>query len=522
MRLSGNTIFLFMVLCLSFSKANAQLTVQTFANNCRAQLGLETNIPGFNCEHALPLQSDLFGVDTSCAMLSDPGCRAGQRLGRLEFSPGDSDVAGIFICRKYANHALTAEQYSDIALILHNKTTGKTCFFQSHLGGAVHDHEVPSPHANNASNVWRQQAPDNCVSCHNNDPYIVSPHVVQAFNKFNLVAFNPKGATYQVLSHTANALININNRVEGCAGACHYKTNFENGVGAWMPSGANIGGFWHKSASIKHTKADFDVFRPAAGKWFHLDQKTWTWSESPWGISGDKAMSADFDGDGDTDTSIWRSSTKQFWVNFSSTGSTWNTTFGNSTDIPVPADYDFDGRDDIALYRPSTGEWFLVDWRSWTFTTKNVGQSGGVPAPADFDGDRKADPAIWIPSTGNWHVLRSSGGPVVVTQWGLQGDIPAPADFTGDGIADRVVFRPSDGKWYIFRSDGGGSFWIGWGQNGDIPVPADFDADGKVDPAVFRSSNGTWYYAISSTNYGGWFKQFGQNGDQPVITYRNP
>lgn len=191
-----------------------------------------------------------------------------------------------------------------------------------------------------------------------------------------------------------------------------------------MPSGANIGGFWHKSASIKHTKADFDVFRPAAGKWFHLDQKTWTWSESPWGISGDKAMSADFDGDGDTDTSIWRSSTKQFWVNFSSTGSTWNTTFGNSTDIPVPADYDFDGRDDIALYRPSTGEWFLVDWRSWTFTTKNVGQSGGVPAPADFDGDRKADPAIWIPSTGNWHVLRSSGGPVVVTQWGCKAISP--------------------------------------------------------------------------------------------------
>lgn len=508
-----------MIGSVGFNQANA-LTVQAYANTCKTELQIGENIPGFDCERGMLMGNSLFG--TACdsqATLSGPGCTEGQRMGQVSFT--NKNIKGVFMCRKYANSTLGAEQYSDIALIVSNKSTGQTCFFQSPVGGTL-GRSVPSPHATNATTVWKNDMnpTQECVRCHSNDPYIITPHVITGFNRLNLTGFNPLGA-YKVLENSSVISYQPNLPASSpgtdCT-QCHRTPSVA--AGSWMSALASdvysTSGLWNiQNKGIRRGKVDMDFFRPSNTKWYHRETDNGAIKESIWGQSGDKVMKGDFDSDGQSDMSVWRPSTRQFLVYRTSTKSTWSRTFGLSTDIPAPADYDGDGRDDLALYRPSTGDWLIIDWVSSTHRTLNLGKKG-TPVPADYDGDLKADIAVWEPSTGNWYIKK--GTTMVTTTWGKNGDIPAPADFSGDGIVDRAVFRPSEGKWYVH---GATASWR-WGMTGDIPVPADFDGDSKADLAFFRPSEGKWYWADSSKAFGSaWSLKWGQNGDQPVTMYQN-
>lgn len=82
----------------------------------------------------------------------------------------------------------------------------------------------------------------------------------------------------------------------------------------------------------------------------------------PWGFDSDVPVSGDFDGDGQTDISVYRPSDGYWWVLTSTSGfsSYFAIPFGNDTDTPAPNDYDSDGRTDIAVFRPSTGVWYVL------------------------------------------------------------------------------------------------------------------------------------------------------------------
>jgi hypothetical protein len=59
----------------------------------------------------------------------------------------------------------------------------------------------------------------------------------------------------------------------------------------------------------------------------------------------------------------------------------------------LPGDYDGDGLTDPAVYRPSTGEWFVL-YSSTNYTSsavENWGLDTDVPVPGDYDGDRRTD-----------------------------------------------------------------------------------------------------------------------------------
>jgi hypothetical protein len=102
--------------------------------------------------------------------------------------------------------------------------------------------------------------------------------------------------------------------------------------------------------------------------------------------------------------------------------------FGVSTDKPVAADYDGDGRADIAVYRPAEGNWYLLQ------STAGVGIAHwgipiDIPVTGDYDGDGKSDLAVFRPADGNWYLLNSSNSSFTFTHFGLSGDQPVSAGF---------------------------------------------------------------------------------------------
>jgi hypothetical protein len=137
-------------------------------------------------------------------------------------------------------------------------------------------------------------------------------------------------------------------------------------------------------------------------------------------------------------------------------------------------DFDGDGVTDTNIFRPSNGTWFRLNSGSSTLSIVQWGQNGDVPVDGDFDGDRLADQAIFRPSDGSWWINRSSDGQAFVTQFGTNGDKPVVGDYDRDGKSDIAVWRPSNGNFLITRSSQNFSTFFGFpfGQNGDIPVQA--------------------------------------------------
>ena len=250
-------------------------------------------------------------------------------------------------------------------------------------------------------------------------------------------------------------------------------------------------------------KSDISVFRPDNGSWY-VQQSTAGFTGVAFGLSTDKLVPADYDGDGKTDVAVNRSGT---WYIQQSTAGFTATTFGDGNDIPVPADYDGDGKADVAVFRPSNGYWYIQQSTNG-FAAVAFGQNGDKPVAADYDGDGKAD--IAVNRSGTWYIQQSTAG-FTATAFGDSNDKLVPADYDGDGKADVAVFRPSNGYWYIQQSTNGFT-GTQFGLGTDIPVAADYDGDGKADIAVFRS--GTWY--VQRTTAGFYGVAFGASTDTPL------
>jgi hypothetical protein len=135
------------------------------------------------------------------------------------------------------------------------------------------------------------------------------------------------------------------------------------------------------------------------------------------------------------------------------------------------ADFDGDGIPDLSIFRPSNGDWFVVNSGSNTISSVQFGQDGDLPVNGDFDGDKLSDVAIFRPSTGTWFFLMSSNiGQLVQVNFGLDGDIPVPGNYNHTGRTDIAVWRPSVGDYFIRNSITGEVKETHFGQLGDIPI----------------------------------------------------
>lgn len=262
-------------------------------------------------------------------------------------------------------------------------------------------------------------------------------------------------------------------------------------------------------------RADLSVFRAATGEWFQKNSQDGTFSGRPWGIASDMLAPADYDRDAVIDYAVFRDGS--WWIINSTDGSVRFEQFGTAGDIPMPGDYDADGFADIAVFRPSSGTWWRRNSGNLQVIGTQFGQSGDVPMAGDFDGDAKRDIAVFRSSNSHWYILRSIDGQASAAQFGTAGDIPLNGDFNGNGRSDLAVFRPSNGTWYVARPTGVPSQNFDATQFGlttDKPVPADYDGDGKSDIAVFR--DGTWWILRSSNGQTA-SEQFGLAADKPVV-----
>lgn len=260
-------------------------------------------------------------------------------------------------------------------------------------------------------------------------------------------------------------------------------------------------------------KTDTTIYRPSNGTWFIANSGNSTFNIFQFGMNGDKPVAADYDGDGKTDPAVFRGGV---WWRMKSSNNTFDAvSFGLATDVPAQGDFDGDGKTDVAVFRPSTGVWHFLSSATNGYSAQQFGLGGDVPMPGDFDGDGKADVSVFRPSNGVWYRLNSGNGSFFSAQFGMTGDAPVPGDFDGDGKADLAVYRPSTGTWFASRSSDGGYMVVGFGLSTDVPLAGDYDGDGKADVAVWRPSTGVWH-RLNSASGSYLAYQFGISSDVPV------
>ena len=263
--------------------------------------------------------------------------------------------------------------------------------------------------------------------------------------------------------------------------------------------------------------ADLAVWRASTGTWWVMGGAAGSHPATQvWGLSSDKPVQGDYDGDGKTDFSIYRPTTGQWFV-LQSSDNAWAPviSWGVSTDVCVAADYDGDGKTDRAVWRDGT--WFIVRSSDQATVYQTYGLSGDKPAPADYDGDGRADVAVWRSSDQSFYSINSSNGSSSMIAMQQAGSEPVSGDYDGDGRADHAVRNGVN--WIIRQSSNGQIVTILWGLATDIAVENDYDGDGKLDVATWRDPNGMWYIRQSGSNNSLRQVQWGVSGDTPVPSF---
>jgi hypothetical protein len=272
-------------------------------------------------------------------------------------------------------------------------------------------------------------------------------------------------------------------------------------------------------------RTDYSVFRTTTNTWFVNRSTNNSFFAAQFGISSTDILTpGDFDGDGRTDIAVWRTTNGVFYVIRSSDGGVTSFQWGIPGDEPLPRDYDGDGKTDFAIVRQQGGAlvWYILNSSGGSVRIEQFGVDSDFAAPGDYDGDGRFDLAVHRGEPGgpaSFFVQASTAG-FSVTRWGLGGDLVVPGDYDGDGKTDFAVVRAGiPYVWYILRSSDQSLFTLQFGTKPHFTTQGDYDGDGKTDISTWDPTTGV-FYVYRSSNPGVTSEyRFGQNGDYPVANY---
>src|SRR5688500_13419017 len=132
----------------------------------------------------------------------------------------------------------------------------------------------------------------------------------------------------------------------------------------------------------------------------------------------------DIDGDANCEI-VGVSGTNLVTITNPANGNTRSLHWGISEDRFVPADFDGDGIGDLTIFRPSTGDWWWIRSSDNVVNAFHWGATGDIPVPADYDGDNRTDHAVYRRASPNsiYYVNGSQTG-FQAFVWGISSDLP--------------------------------------------------------------------------------------------------
>ncbi len=235
-------------------------------------------------------------------------------------------------------------------------------------------------------------------------------------------------------------------------------------------------------------KADFGSVRSDAGSlsWYlHLSG-----AQSPvpritllkYGLSGDKIVPADYDGDKRTDLSVVRSVPSENGVN-------------------------------LLLWLPLASGNIAIEPYHWGFADDTI-------LIGDVDGDGRADSTVVraVPQGLLWLSRSADGLALEPYLYGLESDIPHLYDLNGDGIVEAVVERDISGfKYYYSREVSKVNPAFQWGLEGDLAFSGFRRGILKQSLGVWRIISGQGYFFIRNAPLPAISVPFGVPGDIPLV-----
>lgn len=175
---------------------------------------------------------------------------------------------------------------------------------------------------------------------------------------------------------------------------------------------------------------------------------------------------------------------------------------GLSSDKAVTGDWNGDGKSEIGVWR--SGTFYLAGVPAFAFGPTN---SSSMPVAGDWDGDGKDQVGVFL--YGTFYLRGANGSPDQTFAYGATQDRALAGDWDGDGRDDVGVYQWS-GTFYL-RGPGGGGFTFGTGSG--TPVAGDWDGDGKDDVGVFDAGT---FSLRGNARWPGRSFQFGTETDEAV------